>query len=101
MKTQPVTTAKIWLAGLLMLLSSSAFAQQTAPEIPFDSVPNFLKLPPDMHLGEASGVAVNSKGHVFVYSRGGNSNGPAFGNTASQILEFDRDGTYLREIGKN
>ena len=91
---------KVWLAGALMLLSTSAFAQQP-PEIPFDSVPNFLKLPPDMHLGEASGVAVNSKGHIFVYSRGGSSQGPAFANTASQLLEFDRDGTYLREIGKN
>src|SRR5712672_4110784 len=91
---------KTWLVGLFVLLSPSAFAQQAAPEIPFDSVPNFLKLPPDMHLGEASGVAVNSKGHIFVYSRGGSSQGPAFANTASQILEFDRDGTYLREIGK-
>jgi DNA-binding beta-propeller fold protein YncE len=91
---------KRWLAALLVLLSPSAFAQDSAPEIQFDSVPNFLKLPPDMHLGEASGVAVNSKGHIFVYSRGG-TNGPAFGNTASQILEFDRDGGFIREVGKN
>src|SRR5262249_34933468 len=70
-------------------------------EIPFDSVANLLKLPPDMHLGEAAGVAVNSKGHIFVYLRGGSSRGPAYGNTAAQILEFDRNGTYLREIGKN
>src|ERR1700712_4133701 len=89
------------LVGLLMLLSPSAFAQDSAPEIPFDSVPNFLKLPPDMHLGEAAGVAVNSKGHIYVYSRGGSSRGPAYGNTASQILEFDRNGVFLREIGKN
>src|SRR6267154_2293002 len=92
---------KPWLVGLLMLLSPSAFAQQQPPEIPFDSVPNFLKLPPDMHLGEASGVAVNSKGHIFVYARGGSSQGPAYGNTASQLLEFDGNGVYLREIGKN
>jgi DNA-binding beta-propeller fold protein YncE len=88
------------LAGLLLLLTSPAFAQDSAPEMQFDSVPNFLKLPPDMHLGEASGVAVNSKGHIFVYSRGGTT-GPAFGNTASQILEFDRDGGFIREVGKN
>ena len=54
-----------------------------------------------MHLGEVAGVAVNSKGHIFVYSRGGSSQGPAFGNTASQMLEFDNNGTFLREIGKN
>src|SRR5438105_2857183 len=91
-----------WLTILFSLVCSSAFAQSTsAPELAFDSVPNFIKLPPDMHLGEASGVAMNSKGHVFVYSRGGSSQGPAYGNTASQILEFDRDGSFVREVGKN
>jgi len=51
-------------------------------------------------MGEASSVAVNSKGHVFVYSRG-NSTGPAYGATASQLLEFAPDGKYIREIGHN
>ncbi len=83
---------------LILLLGVAAFGQ--APEIPFDSVPNFLKLPADLHLGEASGVAVNSKGHIFVYSRG-STTGPAYGATASQLLEFGPDGKYLREIGKN
>jgi len=93
---------RLWLVGLTAaLLSTSAYAQSTsAPEIPFESVPNFVKLPPDMHLGEATGVAVNSKGNVLVYSRGGTS-GPAYGNTASQLLEFDHDGNFIREVGKN
>src|SRR5216684_5558216 len=90
-----------WLVGLIVLMSPSAVAQQLPPEIPYDSVANLLKLPPDMHLGEVPGVAVNSKGHILVYARGGSSRGPAHGNTASQILEFDRNGMYLREIGKN
>ena len=47
-----------------------------------------------------AGVAVNSKGHVFVFSRG-NSTGPAYAASAAQLLEFGRDGTYLREIGHN
>ena len=64
-------------------------------------MPNFLKLPKDMHLGEVPGVAVNSKGHVFVYTRGGSSQGPAYGNTASQLYEFDANGKFIREIGKN
>ena len=65
-----------WISVLFSLLCSSALAQSTsAPELAFDSVPNFLKLPPDMHLGEASGVATNSKGHILVYSRGGSSVG--------------------------
>jgi streptogramin lyase len=85
----------------LPFLAPLAFAQQTSvPEIPYESVPNFLKLPPDLYLGEVSGVAVNSKGHVFVFSRG-NTSGPAYGAAAAQLLEFDADGNFVREIGHN
>jgi hypothetical protein len=76
------------------------YAQQAAPEIKFDSAPNLLKLPPDLYLGEASGVATNSKGHIFVFSRG-NSIGPAYAASAAQLLEFDKDGKFIREIGHN
>ena len=62
---------KAWLVAALALIGSPALAQQAPPLIPYDSVPNFIKLPPDMYLGEAAGVAVNSKRHVFVFSRGG------------------------------
>src|SRR5499427_1263645 len=87
--------------AMLMFLSPAFFGMQApVPEIPFDSVPNFFKLPPDLHLGEASGVAVNSKGHIFIFSRG-NTTGPAYGATAAQILEFAADGKYIREIGHN
>src|SRR5689334_8612588 len=96
---------RLWFAVLLSLVAPAALAQEAAPAAPptiaYDSVPNLLKLPNDMHLGEAAGVAVNSKGHIFVYARGGSSTGPAFGNTASQILEFGADGKFIREIGKN
>ena len=91
---------RIFCVLLLCVLAASSPAQQTVPEIPFDSVPDFLKLPDDLHLGEATGVAVNSKGHVFVYSRG-STVGPAFAAAASQVLEFDANGRYVREIGKN
>jgi DNA-binding beta-propeller fold protein YncE len=78
--------------AVLVVLNASLSAQRSpVPDIPFDSVPNLLKLPPDLYLGEASGVAVNSKGHIFVYSRGGHT----------QLLEFDPDGKFLREIGKD
>ncbi len=90
-----------FLVAFLVLASAPAMAQQSVPEIPFDSVPNFLKLPPDLYIGEPTGVAVNSKGHVFVFSRGGSSTGPAYAETAAQLLEFAPDGKYIREIGKN
>jgi len=74
--------------------------KSTVPEIPYRSVPDFLHLPPDLYFGEVTGVAVNSKGHIFVFSRG-NTTGPAYGAAAAQLLEFDRDGRFLREIGHN
>src|SRR5438093_5892892 len=84
---------------LLFFMSVSLFAQHP-PKIRYQSVPDFLKLPPDIYFGEVSGVAVNSKGHVFVFSRG-STTGPAYGATAAQLLEFGRDGKFIREIGKN
>ncbi len=90
-------SALVLALSLALPLASHA---QDVPKIPFESVPNFLKLPPNMYLGEAAGVAVNSKGHVFVFTRG-NTTGPAYGAAAAQLLEFAPDGTYLREIGHN
>src|SRR5438105_14890683 len=84
------------LLAVLPLLNPAAYAQV----IRFDSVPDPLKLPRDLYFGEVTGVAVNSKGHVFVLSRG-NTSGPAFAAAATQLLEFDRDGKFVREIGKN
>src|SRR6201989_1373070 len=91
---------KRWLIGLLLLIGPAASAQQAAPVIAFDSAPNALRLPPNMYFGEVSGVSVNSKGHVFALSRG-NTTGPAYAAAATQLLEFDKDGKFIREIGKN
>src|SRR5215467_12182385 len=87
-----------WLLVLIALLSGPALAQQV-PVISYESVPNVLKLPANLYLGEATGVAVNSKKHIFVFHRG-NVSGPAFGAAAAQLLEFGPDGKFIREIGK-
>ena len=63
---------------------------QNVPEIPYDPVPNFLKLPPNLYFGESIGVATNSKGHVFVYDRG----------HETRLFEFDQNGTFVRLIGE-
>ena len=65
-----------WLFGVLLLVGPQALAQQAVPTINFESVPNPLRLPTNMYFGEVSGVAVNSKGHIFALSRG-NTTGPA------------------------
>src|SRR3982750_3279187 len=79
-------------------------AQLAVPEIPFDSVPNFLKLPDGLYLGEVPGIATNSKGHIFVYSRTGTMTATlggsrVFTHGGSRLFEFDEKGAYVREIG--
>ena len=62
-----------------------------APDIKVEVVKDFMKLPPNVYMGEGIGVATNSKGHIFV-------------NTCAQQtrnFEFDQNGNYVREIGKD
>jgi sugar lactone lactonase YvrE len=105
----PVLRSKEMRSGMasLIVMMSLLFASVGAigqtgdvPALPFRSVPDFLKLPPNVYFGEVSGVAVNSKGHIFVLSRG-NTTGPAYGAAATQLLEFAPDGRFVREIGHN
>src|SRR6201987_5378269 len=88
--------------GFVFLLAACSLSAQTSvvPEIQYRSVPDFLPLPADLYFGEATGVAVNSKGHVFVFSRG-STTGPAYGAASAQLLEFAPDGKFFREIGHN
>jgi hypothetical protein len=63
---------------------------QNVPQIPYESVPNLLKLPPNLYLGEGIGVATNSKGHIFVFTR----------SQRTRLFEFDPKGNFIREIGE-
>jgi hypothetical protein len=91
---------KALLTACMVLMATPCFAQQSAPPISFDSVPDFPKLPDGMNFGEVPGVAVNSKGHVFVFTRSNSAGGPAYAPTAAQLLEFTAEGDFVREIGK-
>src|SRR6266850_1078196 len=95
-----VTVRYVLLTLLLLGAAALPSAAQSVPQLPFESVPNPLRLPDDIHFGEIAGVAVNSKGHVFVFSRG-NSICPSDTATAAQLLEFDASGKFVREVGKN
>src|SRR5690349_6258067 len=95
----------------VLLLTAAVIAgvsanAQTAPEIRFDSVPDALQLPPDIYLGEVGGVATNSRGDIFVYTRTGHPTitiGTArpFAHGGSRLFEFDPSGKFVREIGKD
>jgi DNA-binding beta-propeller fold protein YncE len=89
----------------LALVAIGLSAQTAVPEIAYQSQPNLLKMPADIHLGEAAGVATNSKGHLFVYTRTGNptaglGNSRVFTRGGARLFEFDRAGAFVREIGQ-
>src|SRR5215467_6799219 len=87
-------------------LAASLLAQNSASEIKFDSVPNAIQLPSNLYLGEVAGVATNSKGDIFVYTRTGHPTVTIgtmrpFAHGSSRMFQFDRTGKYVREIGKD
>ncbi len=101
MKTILNLTAAALLAGALC---TQAPAQ--APEIAFNSAPNFLKMPEHIYMGEAAGVATNSKGDIYVYTRTGDAfattgTSRTFSHGGSRLFEFDPTGKYLGEIGRD
>ncbi|MGE0448817.1 MAG: hypothetical protein AB7Q29_04465 [Vicinamibacterales bacterium] len=65
-----------------------AKAKQSTPEIPFETVRDFFKMPDGVYMGEGIGVATNSKGHVYVYTRSGET----------RLFEFDQTGKFVKDI---
>jgi len=79
-------------------------AQNTAAVMNFDSA-NPLTLPDDIYLGEVGGVATNSRGDIFVYTRTGHptmsiASARPFVHSGSRLFQFDRTGKFTREIGQ-
>lgn len=81
-------------------LTLPAAAQQIAT-----SASQPLTLPADTFFGAAAGVATNSHGDVYVYTRNGDptvtlGGSRAFAHGGSNLYEFDPTGKFLRQIGK-
>jgi DNA-binding beta-propeller fold protein YncE len=94
------------LLGAILMAGCGLVAQNPAPEIKFDSVPNALQLPAGIYLGEVGGVATNSRGDVFVYTRTGHptitiGTSRPFAHGGARLFQFDRSGKFVREIGKD
>jgi hypothetical protein len=92
------------IAAAAAFAVGAALAAQSVPEIAYDANADLLKLPDGIHFGEAAGVATNSKGHIFVYTRSGASHATlgtsrTFYKAGSRLFEFDQTGKFVREIG--
>src|SRR6476659_5191416 len=91
--------------GILAIAVAPLAAQLVVPEIAYDVAIEPLKLPPYLNFGEVAGIATNSKGDVFVYTRTGHptlSLGTArpFAHGGSRMFRFDKTGKYVGEIGQ-
>ena len=62
---------------------------QTAPALDYVPVANPMTVPAGTNMGAAASVAFDSKGHLFVLSRG-----------AQPLTEFDADGKFIRTFGE-
>jgi DNA-binding beta-propeller fold protein YncE len=92
------------VAGALAVTATVVSAQLSIPELAFDSNADLLKFPADIHMGEAAGVATNSRGDIFLYTRTGNPSivigaSRAVSHGGSRLFQFDRTGKFVREIG--
>jgi len=77
------------VGGVAPLRAQTKALAENVPTIPHEPVEGFIKLPDGLYFGEGIGVATNSQGHVFVYTRSGDT----------RLFEFDANGNYVREIG--
>jgi streptogramin lyase len=103
MSTKRITSLCLAAAAIAWTAARPA-AQLSIAEIPFTAT-EFLSLPAGTYFGEIAGVASNSKGDVFVYTRTGNptitiGTSRAVTHGGSRLFQFDKSGKFTREIGQ-
>ena len=93
------------LVSAAMAAAGAALLAQSPREIAFDANADALALPANTFLGEVAGVATNSRGHVFVYTRTGHAvatlgDERTFYHNGSRLFQFDQNGKFVKEIGQ-
>src|SRR5437667_3028827 len=93
------------LVSAAMAAAGPALLAQSPREIAFDANADALALPANTFLGEVAGVATNSRGHVFVYTRTGHAvatlgDERTFYHNGSRLFQFDQNGKFVKEIGQ-
>ena len=96
-------SAHIFVAAAFVAAATLS-AQSVAP-INYDANADFLTLPSNTHLGEVAGVATNSRGQLFVFTRTGHAvatlgDERTFYHGGSRLFQFDQTGKFVKEIGQ-
>jgi hypothetical protein len=86
-------------------VAAATLSAQTVPSITYDANADFLTLPSNTHLGEVAGVATNSRGQLFVFTRTGHAvatlgDERTFYHGGSRLFQFDPAGKFVKEIGQ-
>src|SRR5882672_2659396 len=87
---------------LFLIALGASISAQSVPDINYDANADMLSLP---SYGEVAGVATNSKGHLFVYTRTGHAvatlgDERTFYHNGSRLFQFDQAGKFVKEIGQ-
>src|SRR5262245_8960767 len=96
---------KVLLVATVAAIGGALAYAQGVPELQFDSNADLLKFPDNVYMGEAAGVATNSRGEIYLYTRTGNptisiGTSRAIAHGGSRLFQFDRTGKFIREIGQ-
>ncbi|WP_234685948.1 dihydrodipicolinate synthase family protein [Bradyrhizobium monzae] len=83
--------------GTTAKVLSRANADSSAYPNPYQAISGFLKMPPGRNMGSTSGVAVDSKGHIWVAERCGANN--CQDSPLDPIMEFDESGRFVKAFG--
>lgn len=75
-------------AGILLAAAAFAPAQQAWPQLDYKVDPDWPKLPAGWTFEETPGVAIDARGHAFVFHRG-----------PHPIVEFNPAGAFVRSWG--
>ena len=93
----PGTSQAQGLAGSAEQQAQQAKLEAGYKQLSIDD--KYLRLAiPGQTMGETMGVATNSKGHLFVYTRTQNQ-GVARGGKAAMLFEFDQNYKFVKEWG--
>jgi DNA-binding beta-propeller fold protein YncE len=85
----PPSRFSLRLMPLLVLVAAASAAAQIPPALDYAPVEDMFTLPAGMTFGSTSGVAIDSRGHIFVLHR-----------APMPLLEFDPEGQFVRALGE-
>ncbi len=93
------------VAAATLALGGSLIAQSGVPALNYSAV-DLLKTPANVYVGEVAGVAANSKGQIFVYTRTGHpyatlGDNRTFSHGGSRLYLFDPSGKFVSEWGQD